>query len=52
VISLQASDVRSKGVAIDCELNPDLPIAFADAAQIQQVLFNLLVDACEAKVPI
>jgi C4-dicarboxylate-specific signal transduction histidine kinase len=24
------------------------PAAFADAAQIQQVLFNLLVDACEA----
>jgi PAS domain S-box-containing protein len=48
VISLQAPDVRDKGVAIDCELNPDLPAAFADAAQIQQVLFNLLVDACEA----
>jgi PAS domain S-box-containing protein len=48
VISLQAPDIRDKGVAIDCELNPDLPVAFADAAQIQQVLFNLLVDACEA----
>ncbi len=48
VISLQAPDVRDKGVAIDCELNPDLPVAFADAAQIQQVLFNLLVDAYEA----
>ncbi len=48
VISLQAPEVRDKGVAIDCELNPDLPVAFADAAQIQQVLFNLLVDAYEA----
>jgi PAS domain S-box-containing protein len=48
VISLQAPDVRDKRVAIDCELNPDLPVAFADAAQIQQVLFNLLMDACEA----
>ena len=48
MISLQAQDVRDKGVAIDCELNPYLPVAFADAAQIQQVLFNLLVDACEA----
>jgi signal transduction histidine kinase len=48
VISLQAPDVRGKGVAIDCELTPDLPVAFADAAQIQQVLFNLLVDAYEA----
>jgi PAS domain-containing protein len=48
VISLQAPDVRDKGVAIDFELNPDLPVAFADAAQIQQVLFNLLVDATNA----
>jgi PAS domain S-box-containing protein len=48
VITLQAPDVRYKGVAIDCDLNPDLPAAFADAAQIQQVLFNLLVDASEA----
>jgi PAS domain S-box-containing protein len=48
VISLQAQDVRDKGVKIDCELHPDLPMAFADAAQIQQVLFNLLMDAYEA----
>jgi PAS domain S-box-containing protein len=48
VINLQAPDVRDNGVAIDCELNPDLPVAFADSAQIQQVLFNLLVDAYEA----
>jgi PAS domain S-box-containing protein len=48
VISLQDPDVRDKGVAIDCELDPDLPAAFADAAQIQQVLFNLLVEAYEA----
>jgi PAS domain S-box-containing protein len=47
VIGLHASEVRDK-VVIDCELNPDLPVAFADAAQIQQVLFNLLVDAYEA----
>jgi len=48
VISLQAPDIRDTGDAIDCKLNPDLPVAFADAAQIQQVLFNLLVDAHEA----
>ena len=48
VISLQAPDVRDKGVAIDCELSPNLPAAFADATQIQQVLFNLLEDVYEA----
>jgi hypothetical protein len=34
-------------VGIDCEQNPDLPVAFAGTAQMQ-VLFNLLVDAYEA----
>jgi PAS domain S-box-containing protein len=48
VINLQAPDVRNKGVAIDCELNPDSPVAFADGVQIQQVVFNLLEDACKA----
>lgn len=48
VISLQAPDVRDKGVKINCDLTPELPAAFADAAHIQQVLFNLVVDACEA----
>jgi PAS domain S-box-containing protein len=48
VLTLQAPDMRDKGIAVHCELNPDLPVAFADGTQIQQVLFNLLVDACEA----
>jgi PAS domain S-box-containing protein len=48
VLTLQAADIRDKGIAIHYELNPDLPVAFADGTQIQQVLFNLLVDACEA----
>jgi signal transduction histidine kinase len=30
VPSLQSPDVRDKGIEIDCELNPDLPAAFAD----------------------
>jgi PAS domain S-box-containing protein len=48
VLTLQAADVRDKGVAICCELNPNLPVAFADGTQIRQVLFNLLVDEYEA----
>src|SRR6202000_2723158 len=48
VLTLQAPDIRDKGVAIHCDLNPDLPAAFADGAQIQQVLFNLLADASES----
>jgi PAS domain S-box-containing protein len=48
VLALQAPDIRDKGIAIHYELNPDLPVAFADGTQIQQVLFNLLMDACES----
>ena len=48
VIALQAPELRDKGIVIDRELNPDLPLAFADSAQIQQVLFNLMADMCEA----
>jgi PAS domain S-box-containing protein len=48
VITIQAPDLRDKRIVINRELNPDLPLAFADKAQIQQVLFNLMVDASEA----
>ena len=48
VVTLQVPDFRDKRIAINCELNPDLPLAFADKAQIQQVVFNLIVDAAEA----
>jgi PAS domain S-box-containing protein len=48
VITLQAPDIRDKRIVINCELDPALPLAFADGAQIQQVLFNLLVETCEA----
>ena len=47
VITLQASDLRDKRIVINRKLNLDLPLAFADKAQIQQVLFNLIVEASE-----
>ena len=48
VITLQAPDVRDKRIVINCELDRALPAAFADGAQIQQVFFNLMIDACDA----
>jgi PAS domain S-box-containing protein len=48
VIALQDPYLRYKRIVINRELNPDLPLAFADKAQIQQVLFNLMVEASEA----
>ena len=47
-ITLQTPNLRDKGITINRELNPDLPFAFADKADIQQVIFNLIVDASEA----
>src|ERR1700721_660731 len=43
VIALQAPDLRDKRIVINRELNRGLPLAFADKAQIHQVLFNLIV---------
>jgi PAS domain S-box-containing protein len=48
VITLQAPGVRDKRILVNCELDPASPVAFADGAQIQQVFFNLMIDACEA----
>lgn len=48
VITLQAPDLRDKGVSVALELSPDLPVAVADRAQIPRVIFNLIVDACDA----
>jgi signal transduction histidine kinase len=48
VIALQAPDLREKRILVNRELDSGLPLAFADKVQIQQVLFNLIVDAGEA----
>jgi PAS domain S-box-containing protein len=47
VITLQDPNFRDKRIVVNRELDPCLPLAFADKGQIQQVLFNLIVDACE-----
>jgi signal transduction histidine kinase len=48
VITLQAPDLRDKRIVINRELNSSVPLAFADEAQIHQVLFNLIVNASDA----
>jgi PAS domain S-box-containing protein len=48
VITLQAPHLRDKRIVVNRELKPDLPLASADIAKIQQVLFNLIVDVSEA----
>ena len=47
IMTVLDPDRRDKRIVVKRELDPNLPLAFADQAQIQQVLFNLTVDACE-----
>lgn len=48
VLRLTQSDVVRKGVAVETELEQDLPYVAGDRVQLQQLLFNLLVNAIEA----
>lgn len=48
VLKLLHSDLVRQGVAVDVELAPDLPAIEADRVQLQQVLLNLVVNACDA----
>ncbi|HEU4648973.1 MAG TPA: PAS domain S-box protein [Gemmatimonadales bacterium] len=48
VLSLMHSDLIGREVAIDTWLEPSLPLVMGDRVQLQQVVLNLLVNACDA----
>jgi PAS domain S-box-containing protein len=48
VLRLTRSEVVRKGVAVETELKPDLPSVGGDRVQLQQLLFNLLINGIEA----
>jgi len=48
VLRLTNSDRVSRGITIKLELSPDLPPVYGDEVQLQQVLLNLLNNACDA----
>jgi signal transduction histidine kinase/ABC-type uncharacterized transport system substrate-binding protein len=48
VVALLRSDLVSRNVAITIELGPNLSPIEGDRVQLQQVLFNLMFNACEA----
>ena len=48
VLGLVHSDLIQRGVTVDARLSPLLPAVFADRVQLQQVLLNLLLNACDA----
>lgn len=45
VLDLKRADLRNQGITLDVDYAPNLPILWADGAQIQQVLLNLLLNA-------
>ena len=48
VLKLIRTDLISQNVSVDTELARDLPTVTGDPVQIQQVLVNLVVNACDA----
>ena len=47
-LELMRSDLVNRGVTLTAELPPDLPPAVGDRVQIQQVVLNLVANACDA----
>ncbi|MCW5558329.1 MAG: PAS domain-containing sensor histidine kinase, partial [Verrucomicrobiae bacterium] len=45
---LMRSDLIARGVTVECTLAPGLPSVRCDRVQIQQVILNLLMNACDA----
>ena len=48
VVDISREDLMSRGVTVTTNLEPNLPKVLADAGQLQQVLFNVIGNACDA----
>jgi signal transduction histidine kinase len=48
VLSLARSDLITRNVSVITQLDPGAALVLADPVQLQQVLLNLIVNACEA----
>jgi len=48
VLALTRSDLLARHVSVSLQLHPQGTLVLADAVQLQQVLLNLIVNACEA----
>jgi len=48
VLALAHSDLITRNVSVVLQLSPQTPFVLADAVQLQQVLLNLVMNACDA----
>ena len=48
VLSLTSQQLGSKNIAVKTELPPSLPLIYAVSSQIQQIFFNLILNALDA----
>ena len=48
VLDITRSDIISRNVSVETGLDPRGPLVLADRVQMQQVLLNLVINACEA----
>jgi signal transduction histidine kinase len=48
LVRLTGSDLGARGISISTLATSDLPLAMTDRVQLQQVVLNLIVNACDA----
>jgi PAS domain S-box-containing protein len=48
VLTLLRGDLADRGVTIDLHLSPEVPAVYADRVLLEQVLLNLIANACDA----
>ncbi|HLB83475.1 MAG TPA: histidine kinase dimerization/phospho-acceptor domain-containing protein, partial [Steroidobacteraceae bacterium] len=48
VLEIAKSELITRHVRVSMEVDPSLPVVMADRVQMQQILLNLLMNACEA----
>lgn len=48
VLRIMRTDLNGRGVTVECTLAPNAPLVLGDRIQLQQVLLNLILNACDA----